>query len=69
MRYEDVTLRWHDTPNKEFHALVVVGDGSTDFDETFDYDERVFFYFHDDEEFDRAREGDDEFEFQIVSVD
>lgn len=36
------------TPDSELEtADIIVGDGQTVFDDTYEYDERILFYFHD----------------------
>lgn len=32
-------------------VTVCVGDGNTEFDENFEFDERIYFYFNDEQEF------------------
>jgi len=70
-----INYRWVLEPDGEIHtADVVVGDGSTTYDDTYLYDERIFFYFHDEEEFQLSFEGasdsvPDGVEFVIVSVE
>lgn len=50
--FRDVIISYED--GEEVEVTVVVGDGKTVFDETFEYDARVFFYFHDEAEFNDA---------------
>ena len=59
MRYADVGLQWIDeTPERTFSALVGIGDWSEA-----EEDERVFYYFADEAEFEKAKlpEGIDDF--------
>jgi hypothetical protein len=49
-----ITYRWFD--DTETHtADIVVGDGMTVYDENYDYDQRIFFYFHDEAEYEEAK--------------
>jgi hypothetical protein len=50
MRYANVGLQWIDEPNRTFSALVGIGDWSEE-----EEDERVFFYFADEAEFEKAK--------------
>jgi hypothetical protein len=50
MRYAEVGLQWVDEPNRTFSALVGIGDWSEE-----EEDERVFFYFQDEAEFEMAK--------------
>lgn len=67
--FRDVIIQWlEDTTNEEFFsATVVVGDGNTEYDETFDYDDRVFFYFHDEAEFEAYKTPQEGVDFMVVS--
>lgn len=44
----------------EHEGDVVIGDGNTTYDENYPFDSRIFFYFHDQNEFD---------EFKVRPVD
>ncbi len=75
MDIRTIEYRWADEPNDAVRvADVVVGDGSTIYDDTYAYDDRIFFYFHDEEEFqlsfigasDSTPEG---VEFVIIGVE
>jgi hypothetical protein len=51
------------------HVTVVVGDGITLYDDTFEYDDSVFFYFADEAEFQSAQSSDwDGGDFTIVGL-
>ena len=56
MNHRTVLVHWNNG-GEPFLADVIVGDGSTVFDDDFDFDERIFYYFHDEEEFNQARQG------------
>lgn len=52
MTFEIRTIEYEWADDKERHIDdVVVGDGTVIFDENFEYDHRIFFYFQDEEEF------------------
>lgn len=52
-----VLITWYDQPeDTEEEVDVVVGDGNTIFDGDYEFDERIFFYFHDEAEFQSAKE-------------
>ena len=53
IRYEVVEIlfdRYDDTES----VLVGIGDGNTVFDENFEFDDKVFYYFHDEADFEKA---------------
>ena len=50
MRYTNVELQWLDEPEKTFTALVGIGEWDKD-----EEDERVFFYFASEAEFEEAK--------------
>jgi hypothetical protein len=52
---KDVVISWYDDPENEQEVYVVIGDGKTEFDENFEFDSRIFFYFQDQAEFDLAK--------------
>jgi hypothetical protein len=60
----------YDDGTKPIEVDVVVGDGKTTFDDTFPFDNRVYFYFQDQAEFDLAKgkeiRQDKGMEFRIV---
>jgi hypothetical protein len=71
-----INYKWLVDPDNEIYtADVVVGDGNTTYDDKYpEYDERIFFYFHDEEEFQLSFDGasdnvPDGVEFVIVSVE
>ena len=45
----------YDDDTEPTEVDVVIGDGKTTFDENFPYDERVYFYFQDQAEYDLAK--------------
>lgn len=65
-----VLIRWVDEPDgMPFEVDVVVGDGTQVFDEDYEYDERIFFYFQDAEEYKLAFSGgspSEGIEFEIL---
>ena len=65
-----VLVRWLDDPDgMPFETDVVVGDGKVAFDSEYEYDERIFFYFQNAEEYKVAFSGgspSDGIEFEIL---
>jgi hypothetical protein len=57
MEYEikDVVVSWYDDTENEQEVYVVIGDGKTKFDENFEFDARIFFYFQDRAEYELAK--------------
>lgn len=71
MDFRDVTVMWREPLNdvtEEFDVTVVVGDGSVVFDDDFDFDERVFYYFENEEEFEAHKVSTPGNFFQIVGA-
>ena len=66
--YRDVLIRWTEGDSEPFEVLVGVGDGAIEFDDSFDFDERVFYYFQDEQEFDSFMSGKFGNDFMIVEV-
>ncbi len=71
MDIRTVLVRWLDDPDwMPFETDVVVGNGSIVYDEKYDaYDERIFFYFQNAEEYKVAFSGgspSDGIEFEIL---
>jgi hypothetical protein len=70
-----IKYRWVIEPDGEIHtADVVVGDGSVVYDDNYpEYDDRIFFYFTDEEEFQLSFEGASDgvsgVEFVIVGLE
>jgi hypothetical protein len=66
-----VQARWLVEPDgRLFEVDVAIGDGSVEFGSDYEYDERVFFYFEDEEEYKLAKNGGSAvhgIEFEIVS--
>jgi hypothetical protein len=62
MRYINVELQWLDEPTRTFSALVGIGDYSEEED-----DERVFFYFADEAEFEQAKLPSGLEDFRVVA--
>lgn len=52
--YKTIIIDWGKGTSEE-QVDVVIGDGKTVFDEDFPFDARIFFYFHDDAEFQKAK--------------
>lgn len=61
MRYLDVGIQWVDEPNRTFSALVGIGEWVEEED-----DERVFFYFANEAEFEEAKLPNGIDDFRIV---
>jgi hypothetical protein len=71
MDIRTVLVRWVEEPDgMPFETDVVVGDGSVIYDDKYpEYDERIFFYFQDAEEYKVAFSGGsprDGIEFEIL---
>jgi hypothetical protein len=66
--YRDVLIRWTEGDSQPFQTLVGVGDGTIEFGSDFDFDERVFYYFEDESEFDSFMSGKFGNDFEIVEV-
>lgn len=68
MDIREIEYIWNDEKTRTHTADVVVGDGTKRYDENFDdYDDRIFFYFENEEEFQLTlAEGTEE--FTIVRV-
>jgi hypothetical protein len=75
MDIRTINYRWVIEPDGQIHtADVVVGDGTVVYDDGYpEYDDRIFFYFHDEEEFQLSFEGASDgvpgVEFTIVNVE
>jgi hypothetical protein len=55
IRYEDVEILFYGEESSETR-LVGIGDGNTFFDENFEFDDKVFYYFHDEADFENAHD-------------
>lgn len=59
IRYVDVLISQDENPASPYYeeqeVVVALGDGIVVFDEDFDYDPRVYFYFDNDEQFIKAQ--------------
>jgi hypothetical protein len=62
MRYTNVELQWLNEPNRTFSALVGIGEWDED-----EEDERVFYYFADEAEFEKAKLPEGLDDFRVVS--
>lgn len=62
IRYAEVGLQWLDEPTRTFSALVGIGDWSEE-----EEDERVFFYFADEAEFEKAKQPEGIDDFRVVA--
>jgi len=61
-----IAYKWFDD-DTEYTADVFIGDGTQVLDDRYEFDERVFFYFHDNLEFQRAKYGKaDGVEFRVI---
>jgi hypothetical protein len=59
----------HYTKDDIEEVFVVVGDGTQTFNEDYPFDERVYFYFHDQAEFEQATTGvHNGVDFMVVKV-
>lgn len=66
IEHRTIVADWQDAM-PQFTADVVIGDGQTDFDEDYPFDDRVLFYFHDEAEFERAKTDPEVAGFLVVS--
>jgi hypothetical protein len=67
--YVDVLITWDDTQTDTDEVVVVIGNGSVAYDENYDYDPRVYFYFDNREQFELAKTRIiDDINFQILEV-
>jgi hypothetical protein len=66
----DVTIMFDSNyPDDLEEVTVAIGDGKTKFDENYNFDERVYFYFDNQAQFDQARvEELEEVGFKIMTV-
>lgn len=73
MDIRTIEYYWNDDIRHTYTADVVVGDDSVIFDDQYpDYDERIFFYFQNEEEFENTFEGqpgNDGIEFTITRME
>jgi hypothetical protein len=70
IRYENVEILFYGEESSETR-LVGIGDGNTVFDENFEFDDKVFYYFHDEADFAEAHNPDNfpsKFDFIITSA-
>ena len=72
MDFREVSVVWREpvmlVDKDPFVVTVVVGDGSTVFDDDFDFDSRVFYYFEDENEFEAHKVNTPGNFFQIVEA-
>lgn len=72
MDFRDVTVVWREpvmlVDDEPFVVTVVVGDGKTVFDDDFDFDMRVFYYFEDEQEFEAHKANTPGNFFRIVEA-
>ena len=72
MDFRDVSVVWREpvmlVDKEPFEVTVVVGDGTQVFDDDFDFDERVFYYFEDENEFEAHKANTAGNFFQIVGM-
>lgn len=61
-RQASVVIQWHDEPNADYSVLVSIDDAWNGIDE----DDDIFFYFANEQEYEQAKNKDNEFEFWIV---
>jgi hypothetical protein len=67
--FVDVLVTWDDKQTDTDEVVVVIGDGSVAYDENYDYDPRVYFYFDNREQFELAKTRIlDDINFQIIKV-
>lgn len=62
-----IEYRWLDEPDgNTYSGDVVIGDGNTTYDENYPFDERIWFYFHDEAEFERCKSEDSGEDFVVI---
>jgi hypothetical protein len=61
VRYETVDLQWLDDPSRTFSALVGIGEWDQD-----EEDERVFYYFESEEQFELAKQANGIDDFRVI---
>ena len=67
--FVDVLVTWDDNQTDTDEVTVVIGNGSVAYDENYDYDPRVYFYFDNREQFELAKTRIiDDINFQIIKV-
>ena len=66
VRYETVNLQWldEDYPKRTFSALVGIGEWDQD-----EEDERVFYYFESEEQFELAKQANGIDDFRVIEED
>jgi hypothetical protein len=60
--YRDVLIEWKDEPEEKYLTTVAIDTKWTEGED----DDGIFFYFHNENEFEQAKLDNDEFEFRIV---
>jgi hypothetical protein len=70
LKLVDVAIMFDsDYPDDLEEVVVAIGDGKTKFDENYDFDSRVYFYFDNQAQFDQARvEELEDVGFKIMTV-
>jgi hypothetical protein len=67
--YVDVLVTWDNEQTDTDEVLVVIGNGSVVYDDNYDYDPRVYFYFDNREQFELAKTKIiQDINFQIIKV-
>lgn len=67
--YVDVLITWDSEQTDTDEVTVVIGDGSVVYDDNYPFDARVYFYFDNQEQFEKAKtEILDDINFQIIKV-
>jgi hypothetical protein len=60
--YRQVLVEWKDEPEEKYLTTVAIDAEWTEGED----DDGIFFYFHNENEFEQAKLDNDEFEFRIV---
>lgn len=63
-RYEEVTIAWHDDKAEVHNVLVSIDAMWNSIDDEDDVD--IFYYFASEEEFEEAKQEDNDYEFRII---
>jgi hypothetical protein len=67
--FVDVLITWDTEQTDTDEVVVAIGDGSVAYDEDYPYDPRVYFYFDNREQFEKALTGIvEDINFQILEI-
>lgn len=66
-RFESVQIQWHDSPEEKIWALVSIDEEWNGLED--EEDDRIFFYFANEQEFEEAKQPNNQYEFRILEED